>query len=454
MDERKQRLIDIDKKYVWHPFTQMQDWLESDPLIIERGEGNWLFDIDGKRYLDGVSSLWCNIHGHCVPEIDAAIREQLDLIAHSTLLGLAGVPSIELAEMLVQFAPEGLTKVFYSDSGATAMEIALKMAYQYWQQNGQTQRTTYLTLSNAYHGDTIGSVSLGGIDTFFKKYRPLLFECKRIESPYCYRCPLGKEHPGCGMACLDEAERILEKSAGEIAAFVIEPLMQGAAGMITQPPGYLKRVREMCDRYDVLLICDEVAIGFGRSGKMFACEKEGVRPDIMAIAKGISAGYLPLAATLTSQRVFDGFLGDISELKTFFHGHTYTGNALGCAAAIANLKIFQREGFFEDLNRRIEIFAQLLEKKIRPVKWVGDIRRQGFMTGIELVKDRSTREEWPYEERIGHHICMKAREDGVILRPLGSVLVLMPPLSIKDEEIELLVDVAARSIEEICNERC
>jgi len=256
------------------------------------------------------------------------------------------------------------------------------------------------------------------------------------------------------MACLDAAERILEEHSGEIAAFVIEPLMQGAAGMITQPPGYLKRVREMCDRYDVLLICDEVAIGFGRSGAMFACEKEGVSPDIMAIAKGITGGYLPLAATLTSRRVFDGFLGDISELKTFFHGHTYTGNALGCAAAIANIRIFQREGFFDDLNRRIDKFARLLDEKIGSIKWVGDIRRQGFMTGIELVKNRETREEWPYEDRIGHHICMKTREYNVILRPLGSVLVLMPPLSIKDDEIELLVDVAARAIDEVCNERC
>ncbi|HEY8200185.1 MAG TPA: adenosylmethionine--8-amino-7-oxononanoate transaminase, partial [Actinomycetota bacterium] len=334
---RPNRLAALDRAHVWHPFTQMKGWLASEPLVVERGEGFELVDVEGRRYLDGVSSLWVTVHGHRVPEIDAAVADQLGRIAHSTLLGLANVPSIELAAELVRLAPPGLDKVFYSEAGACAVEVALKMAFSFWQHQGVTAKTTFLSLDNAYHGDTLGAVAVGGIDLFHAAYRPLLFPVLRAPSPYCYRCPLGLAHPACGIACAEGLGEILASRHAEVAAVVLEPLVQAAGGMITAPHGYLRRVRELCDAHDVLLIVDEVATGVGRTGTFFACEQEDVGPDILVAGKGLTGGYLPLAATMTTQRIFDAFLGEHDEAKTFFHGHTYTGNPLACAAALANL---------------------------------------------------------------------------------------------------------------------
>ena len=307
------------KKFIWYPFTQMSDYIDEPPLIIEKGEGSVLIDIYGKKYIDGVSSLWTNVHGHQKEEIDLAIKNQLERIAHSTLLGLSNIPAILCAEKLVNITPPGLTKVFYSDSGSTAMEIALKMAFQYCQQTQKNKKIKFISMKNAYHGDTIGSVSLGGIDLFHKTYHPLLFDVIKAESPYCYRCHLNMTYPKCNISCLNSIKKILDNCANEVCGLIIEPLVQGAAGMLIQPSGYISKIRELCNQYNILMIADEVAVGFGKTGKMFACDHENVTPDIMALAKGITGGYLPLAVTLTNEKIFQGFLGKPEELKTFFH---------------------------------------------------------------------------------------------------------------------------------------
>jgi adenosylmethionine-8-amino-7-oxononanoate aminotransferase len=415
-------LAAADRAHLWHPFTQQQGWIEEEPLIVERAEGTDLIDVDGNRYIDGVSSLWCNVHGHGHPRIDAAVRDQLDRVAHSTMLGLSHRPGIELARRLVELAPPGLTRVFYSDSGSTATEIALKMAFQYWRQQGDERRTKFISLRMAYHGDTIGSVSVGGIDLFHSLYRPLLFDTLHAE-------------PGDAA----DMERLLSEHEGEIAAVIMEPLVQGAAGMLVHPEGYLRAVRELCDRHDVLLILDEVATGFGRTGRMFACEHEAVSPDLLCLAKGITGGYLPLAATLARERIYEGFLGRFEEFRTFFHGHTYTGNPLACAAALATLDVFAEERTLERLQRKIELLEQLLEP-IAEHPEVREVRRRGFMTGIELA-------EHPLAARMGHQVTLEARRRGAVIRPLGDVVVLMPPLAISEGELTLLAAITAEAID-------
>jgi len=438
----------IDKQYLWHPFTQMQDWIENEQLVIEKGKGTYLYDTKGKRYLDGISSLWVTVHGHHRKELNQAITKQLNKIAHTTLLGLANLPSIELAEKLIKIAPPGLKKVFYSDNGSTAVEVALKIAFQYQQLKGYKGKQSFLTLVNAYHGDTIGSVSVGGMDLFHKIFKPLLFNTFKNPAPYCYRCPLGLDRKNCKLACINCVERILKKHNSEIAAMIVEPMIQAAAGMLTMPKGYLRSIRQLCTKYNVLLICDEVATGFGRTGKMFACEQEAISPDLMCVAKGITGGYLPLAATLTTQNIFDAFLGESREQKTFFHGHTYTGNPLACAAAIANLALFKKEKTLNNLKFKINLLKKEL-KSFYHLKSVGEIRQCGFMVGIELVKDNKTGEEFPNAERIGHRVILEARKRGAILRPLGDVIVLLPPLSINQKQLKELLSVTYESIKTV-----
>ena len=413
-------LVAADRAHLWHPFTQQRGWTEEMPLIVERADGTDLIDVDGRRYIDGVSSLWCNVHGHRHPRLDAAVRGQLDRMAHSTMLGLTHRPAIELAQRLVEIAPPGLTRVFYSDSGSTAAEIALKMAFQYWKQRG-VERRRFVALRMAYHGDTIGSVSVGGIDLFHSLYRPLLFDTLKAE-------------PG-DVAHMDA---LLREHEGDIAAVIMEPLVQGAAGMLVHPPGYLRAVRELCDRHGVLLILDEVATGFGRTGRIFAAEHEGVSPDLLCLAKGLTGGYLPLAATLTSERIYEGFLGEFHEFRTFFHGHTYTGNPLACAAALACLDVFREERTLERLEPKIELLGALLES-VASISTVREVRRCGFMVGIEL-------EEQPVEMRMGHRVTLEARRRGAIIRPLGDVVVLMPPLAISDADLHRLVEITAEAI--------
>ncbi len=421
----------FDKQYVWHPFTQMKDWVKGDPLIIESGKGNTLIDSDGHSYLDGVSSLWTNVHGHQKKEIDQAIQKQLKKIAHSTLLGLSNIPSIKLAKELIQIAPKGLTKVFYSDNGSTAVEVALKMAYQYWQHIGPgSSRTKFIGFKEAYHGDTIGSVSVGGVELFHHAFKPLLFDVIRFASPYFF-----KNQPE---VLLDQIEKEIIREKNKIIGIVMEPLIQGAAGMLTHPKGFLRSIRNLCDRYNLLLIVDEVATGFGKTGKMFACENENVSPDLMAIAKGISGGYLPLAATLVKEKIYQAFLGEQHQFKTFFHGHTYTGNPLACAAGLASFKIFKKENVLKKLQKKIQIFKEGL-KLFSKLPHVVEIRQCGVMIGIDLVKNKSPRKDYLPEEKIGIRVCQEARKRGVILRPLGNVIVLMPPLSIQHNEIKKLL---------------
>jgi adenosylmethionine-8-amino-7-oxononanoate aminotransferase len=447
--KREKELEDLDRNLIWHPFTQMRDYMEEVPLIIERGEGSYLIDIFGKKYLDGVSSLWVTLHGHKKKEIDDAIKNQLERVAHSTLLGISNVSSIELAKELVEIAPGGLRKVFYSDSGSTAVEIAIKIAFQFWKQKGNGRsKHTFLSFTNAYHGDTIGSVSLGGIDLFHEIYGPLLFPVYRAPYPYCYRCPLEKSYPSCGMECLTRVEDILSAHHEEIAALVIEPMIQGAAGMITTPKGYLKGIRELTKQYRVLLIADEVATGFGRTGRMFACEHEAISPDILCLAKGITGGYLPLAATLTTEEIFNAFLGEYEEKKTFFHGHSYTGNPLACAAAVANLKVMKEERVLEKLQGKIQFLLEAL-KEYRELEHVGDIRQLGMMVGIELVVDKTTKGEYPFKDKIGIKVIKEARRRGLILRPLGNVIVLMPPLSISLDELSEILSITYNSIKAV-----
>ncbi|MDH5457639.1 MAG: adenosylmethionine--8-amino-7-oxononanoate transaminase [Nitrospirota bacterium] len=439
----RQQLQHDARTYIWHPFTQMQEWEQQAPLLITRGKGARLYDIDGNAYLDGTSSIWVNLHGHRHPTIDLAIRNQLKNIAHTTLLGLSHPPAIHLAKALVRLAPKGLHKVFFSDNGSTAVEIALKMAIQYWQQcpNPQPRKTQFVHLGLAYHGDTVGGMSLSGIELFQKPFSSLLFPGRhQIEAPYCYRCPVDLQFPQCQLACSEPLETLLQKKHEEIAGVLVEPMVQGVAGLLPSPPGYLRRLQELCRKYQVLLIADEVATGFGRTGRMFACEHESVSPDIMAIAKGMTGGYLPLAATLATDEIYSAFLGGPHEGKTFFHGHSYTGNPLGCAAALANLSIFKTERTLSKVQRRTPKLSSFLNT-LADDPWVGDIRQCGYMVGIELVQRQHTKDPFPVLHRIGHRVTLAARALGLLIRPIGNTIILMPPLSSTLEELKQMVDI-------------
>lgn len=442
----KQTLIEWDKNHIWHPFTQMKLWFEEIPTIFIEGRDCFLKDIDGKWYLDGVSSLWVNIHGHRRPEIDEAIKSQIDKIAHSTLLGACNEPSIVLAKKMSDLLSkklkwgEPLTKIFYSDNGSTAVEIAMKIAYQYWINIGVKGKDTFVSLKEGYHGDTIGAVSVGGVELFHNVYKPLLNKSLQAPAPYCYRCELNLTYPACNLACLREMENLLAQNKEKIIAVIVEPLVQCAGGIIVWPEGYLRGLREICDRFHILLIADEVATGFGRTGKMFACEHEEVNPDIICLSKGITNGYMPLAVTAVKEKIFNAFLGELEERKTFYHGHSYTGNPLSCAAAIANLEIFEREKTIEKLMPKIELLKSKLSE-IAKLPHVGDVRQKGMIAGIEIVKNKETKEPFPYKVQTGWKIVKEARKYGIWLRPLGDVIVIMPPLIISEENLERLLEV-------------
>jgi adenosylmethionine-8-amino-7-oxononanoate aminotransferase len=438
------RLRRLDRTAVWHGFTQMAEY---EPLVIERAEGCWLTDIEGRRLLDGVSSLWCNVHGHQHPKINQAIRDQLDRVAHVTGLGMSNIPAIHLAEKLLSIAPPSLKHVFYECDGSSAVEVAIKMAYQYWRhrEGPLSKRNTFIAMGEAYHGDTVGGVSLGGMDVFHRVFRKLLFNVIRGPCPSLFRIPANVRGLDPCEDYLQQIEQILSAHADEIVAVVIEPLVQGAAGIIVHPRGFLTGVRELTMRYGVLLICDEIATGFGRTGKMFACEHEGVAPDLMCIGKGLTGGYLPMAATLASGEVFDAFLGKTAEGKQFFHGHTFGGNPLAAAAALASIDLFHQEHTLANVAERALQVAQRLQLLVDHPH-VGDIRQLGLMIGIELVADRATNSPFPSASLIGRRVCRKALENGVWIRPLGDVLVLMPPLSIRADEIDFLLEVVEGSI--------
>jgi adenosylmethionine-8-amino-7-oxononanoate aminotransferase len=450
--EEQAYLEDRDKKYIWHPFTQMKEWADETPIIIAEGKDCFIKDMYGRSYIDGISSMWVNIHGHRRREINIAIKNQLDRIAHSTLLGLGNIPAIELAEKIVSLLDvplsrygRPLNKVFYSDNGSTAVEVALKMAFQYWKHRGIDGRHAFLAFNNAYHGDTLGAVSVGGVDIFHAVFGPLLFKTYKSPSPHCYRCELRLEHPFCHMKCLEALEDLLQKHAGEIAAVIIEPLIQAAGGMIVAAKDFLKGVKKLCNKYDVLLIADEVATGFGRTGTMFACEQEQVLPDIICLSKGITGGYLPLAVTVATQEIYNAFIGEFEELKTFYHGHSYTGNQLGCAAALACLDIFESDGTLVNLQPKIAFLKSWLQNVIG-LQHVGDARNAGFMAGVELVRDKKTKDPFPYRDKVGWHVCIHARQKGVFIRPLGNVLVIMPPLAISMDNLQSMLSQIRDSI--------
>lgn len=439
-----------DREIVWHGFTQMAEY---DPLIIENAEGCTLIDVDGNRYLDGVSSLWCNVHGHRHPKLDQAIRDQLDRVAHVTSLGMSNSTTIRLAKRLVDISPAGLEHVFFSSDGSSSVEVALKMAFQYWQlvEGGKSAKTKYLAFGEAYHGDSLGSVSVGGMSLFHEMFGPLLFDVIRQPAPEMYRLPAGVTKQSACDYYLTQLEATLQERHQEIAAIVIEPLVQGAAGMITHPEGYLHGVRELTRRYGVLMIADEVAVGFGRTGCMFASEHEAVSPDIMCAGKGLTGGYLPMAVTLATDQVWDAFLGRYAEAKTFFHGHTYAGNPLAAAVAMATLDVFQEEGTLDAMKAKILRLKEHLAS-LADHPHVGDVRGRGMMVGIELVRDKGTAEPYPWDEKRGGRVCDFALTQGVWLRPLGNVVILMPPLAISLEELDAICEAAKHGIEHATKE--
>ncbi|MBG9769175.1 adenosylmethionine--8-amino-7-oxononanoate transaminase [Bacillus vallismortis] len=439
-------LIESSKKHLWLPFTQMKDYDEN-PLIIESGNGIKVKDINGKEYYDGFSSVWLNVHGHRKKELDDAIKKQLGKIAHSTLLGMTNVPATQLAETLVNISPKNLTRVFYSDSGAEAMEIALKMAFQYWKNIGRPEKQTFIAMKNGYHGDTIGAVSVGSIELFHHVYGPLMFDSYKAPIPYVYRSESG-DPDECRDECLRELEQLLEEHHEEIAALSIESMVQGASGMIVMPEGYLAGVRELCTTYDVLMIVDEVATGFGRTGKMFACEHENVQPDLMAAGKGITGGYLPIAVTFATEDIYKAFYDDYDNQKTFFHGHSYTGNQLGCAVALENLRLFESENIVEQVAEKSEKLHSLLQH-LHALPHVGDIRQLGFMCGAELVQSKETKKPYPADRRVGYKVSLKMRELGMLTRPLGDVIALLPPLASTAEELAEMVAIMKQAIEEV-----
>ncbi len=440
----REQLETWDRTIVWHSFTQMAEY---EPLILERAEGCTLVDIDGREYLDGVSSLWCNVHGHRHPRLDQAIRQQLDRVAHVTSLGASNPTTIKLAKRLVDLAPAGLAHVFFSDDGATSVEVAVKMALQYWRQrpDPRPEKTCYVALANAYHGDTIGSVSVGGVARFHAMFEPLLFETLRVPSPDTYRLPAGVTPDRAIGYYLDQVERVLSEHHPRIAALVVEPLVQAAAGMIVHPRGYLAGLRDLTRRYDVLLIADEVAVGMGRTGKMFACEHEEVAPDFLCLAKGLTGGYLPMAATLTTDEIWLAFLGDYAESKAFFHGHTYGGNPLGAAVALATLDVFDQEQTLAKLEPKIARLSEHLAR-MASLPHVGDVRQCGLIGAVELVRDLPTKEPYPWDEKRGIRACDHARRRGVLLRPLGNVLVIMPPLAVSLDQLDRICEAVEGGI--------
>ncbi|HUA33370.1 MAG TPA: adenosylmethionine--8-amino-7-oxononanoate transaminase [Candidatus Binataceae bacterium] len=442
-------LKSTDHRFLWHPFTQMRTWMSQDPLVIERGDGNYLIDVEGRRYLDGVSSLWCNVHGHRKAELDRALKEQVDRIAHSTMLGLSNVPAIELARELIAIAPDGLSRVFYSDSGAEAVEVAIRMATQYWQLNGESQRTKFLTLTESYHGDTVGSVSLGYSEAFHRHVKPLLFPALKVDPPHAFRFYRGMDSAAATAAALEAAREAIMAHRDELAALVIEPLMQGAAGMWAHSAQYLREITAMAREAGALVICDEVATGFGRTGAMFASQLAGVTPDLLCLGKGITGGYLPLAATLATERIFEAFLGEPQEYRAFYYGHTYTGNPLGAAVALASLKVFRDEAVIASIQPRIAQLEAGLDKMFASLAHAADIRRWGLMTGIELMQDRDRGIPFPAANLTGVRVIKEARRHGVIIRPLGDVIILMPPLSIREDELNTLIEVTCNAVVDV-----
>ena len=453
IESEKKQILEDDLKYIWHPFTQMKDYeKEEKPIVIVKGEGVYLEDIDGNRYIDSVSSWWTNTLGHCNSRLNRALKEQSETLEHVIFAGFTHPKAVELAKQLVEMTCKRLTKVFFSDNGSTAVEVALKMAYQYFYQTGRPQKRKFVAFKNSYHGDTLGAVSVGGVDLYHKIYKPLLFEIFQAQNPNCYRCPKGLEKQSCNCECICFVEEIFKSHRDEIAGIIIEPLIQGAGGMVMYRSEYLTKLRELCDRYEILLIDDEVALAFGRTGKMFAYEHaKNVEPDIMCLAKGITAGYMPLSVTMASDEIYSAFYDDWDKAKTFFHGHSYTANPLACCVALENLKIHKEENIVKMAQRKGKLLLNMLEP-FRDLEFVGDVRSIGMIAAVELVKNKETKEIFDPNLRIGLEVYKEALKFGVILRPLENVIYFMPPLIIEENQMEKMVEAAYKSVK-IVSER-
>ena len=442
-------LVEKDLQYIWHPCSQMKDYEELPPIMIDHGKGIYLYDTEGREYMDIVSSWWCNLLGHCNPVINEGIKKQLDKLEHVIFANFSHEPAVTLCEQLSEIIPKGLVKFNFSDNGSAAVECALKMAFQYQYQTGKPQKQRFMCLTEGYHGETIGALSVGSMDLYAKIYKPMLMDAVHIEAPDCYRCPYGRCRDCCEAECFAHAEESFEKYAEECCAIIVEPLLQGSAGMRIYPPVYLKKLRKLCDEYDVLLIADEIATGFGRTGKMFACDHVEIAPDIMCISKGLTGGYMPMAITITTREIYDAFYADYNEGKAFMHSHTYSGNPLGCSAALAVQKVFREDKILEKAVQRAPYLTQALENELSAHKHVGEIRHIGLIHAIELVKDKETKEGFESELRMGYQIYKKALQHGLILRPLGNVLYFNPPLIINEEEIDKAVGKCVQAIKEI-----
>lgn len=433
--KRRENLLAKDKKYVWHPYTQAQDAEKFPPLLIKRAKGIKLYDASGKFYYDTISSWWCNVHGHNHPIIKNAIKKQLGELDHVLFAGVTHEPAIRLAEEIIALAPKSLTKVFFSDNGSTAVEVALKMSFQYWKNTGCVKKEKFIALDAGYHGDTVGTMSVSGVDLFTESFAPLFFSSFKVPSPYCYRCPMNKERKSCHIDCLSPLEKLLKDKSDEIAGIILEPFVLGAGGMIIYPKEYLSGVGKLAKKFNVHLIVDEVATGFGRTGKMFASEYAGIKPDLMCVSKGITAGYLPLAATLATEKIARAFYAPYIENKTFYHGHTYTANPIACAAGLGSLEVFKKEKTLEHVKKIIPEFHRLLNN-FRDLPLVGDIRAIGLIGALELVKDKKTKESFKFKERIGFKVYNMGLKKNLLLRPLGGIIYLFLPLCIKKDELE------------------
>lgn len=448
MERTYEEWVEQDLRYIWHPCSQMKDYETLKPIIIYHGKGVYLYDKTGKQYLDVVSSWWCNLLGHCNETINNRMKQQLDTLEHVIFANFSHEPAIELCERLMKIIPKGLAKFNFSDNGSAAVECALKMSFQYQYQTGHPEKKRFMALSDGYHGETIGALSVGGVDLYSEIYKPMLMDIVRVEAPDCYRCPYGKQRESCSCECFAKAEAALAEHGHEIAAFIVEPLVQGAAGMRIYPPLYLKKLREACDRYGVLLIADEIATGFGRTGKLFACDHAEITPDIMCISKGLTGGYLPMAITITTQEIYDAFYDDYSKGKAFMHSHTYSGNPLACSAALAVQDILEEDHILEHAATRAVYLHKRLMDELGNHPNVGEIRHIGLINAIELVADSKTKTPFPAKERVGYQIYQKALEEGLLLRPLGDVLYFNPPLIITEAEIDEAVTICSRVIKQ------
>lgn len=444
-------LVEKDLKYVWHPCSQMQDYEELKPIIIKSGEGVNLYSIDDKKYIDVVSSWWCNLLGHCNKRISNAVKNQLDTLEHVIFANFSHPKAIELCERLVKVLPKGLEKFCFTDNGSSAIEAAMKMSFQYHYQTGNPQKTRFMALSDAYHGETIGALSIGGVDLYSEIYKPVLLDIIRIQGPDCYRCPYGLNCHNCEAQCIESAKECFKKWGDKTAAIVIEPLVQAAAGMKIYSPKYLSELRKLCDEYNVHLIADEIATGYGRTGKMFACDHAGISPDIMCLSKGLTGGYMPMALAVTTKKIFDAFYAPYNEGKAFMHSHTYSGNPLACAAACEVLKILNDENIIENAQKNAIYFNNLIKEKFSTHKNVGDIRSIGLINAIELVEDKATKKPFDSKLRIGYQIYKEALKKGVILRPLGDVIYFNPPLIIQKDDMDYVVNVAYECMKMIIN---